>query len=66
MACARLQIRIPELDAWLERVQEPHAKQPLLAQDQRNLERALERFDVSDRLRPEPVDEAVEMSTPAH
>ena len=68
-ACARLQIRPPELDAWVERVQELHAKQPLLAQDQRNLERALERFDVSsDWLRPEPVDdEAVEDgATPAH
>ena len=43
-AHARANSRTAQLEAWVGAIQLAHASQPLLAQDQRNLEVALDRF----------------------
>ena len=43
-AAARIGMPPTQLPAWVSAIQEAHARRPLLAQDQRNLEVALEVF----------------------
>ena len=54
-AHARVSMRPEQLGAWIAQIQAAHEKQPLLAQDQRNLVAALDRFGESaEWLSPPP------------
>ncbi len=60
-AFARMGERPAQLEPWVQAVREAHERQPLLARDLKNLEQALDKFDVSSAwLRPEEATEEEE------
>lgn len=55
-AYARMALRPAALELWVERIREQHERQPLLAQDQRNVKAALSRFEIDTEWLTPPVD----------
>jgi hypothetical protein len=55
-AYARMALKPAPLEMWVERIREQHERQPLLAQDQRNMKAALARLEIDTEWLQPPVD----------